>query len=190
MFLVRAGVIRGAPAVHWVHLPSTVFARGTVLPQPPHLCSAFCFWPGGSSGLLCLYDVITQWGVPEIPGEGGLPFGYLLSESSGIALEMINQGLRGFAASGRAGRGWSPFEVGSVEAGSSWEFCLCRPLVCPSRSRPRSLRGIPDLSSVCGVIEVTYRIHFASHLMEADIFHYFEPVGLIFFFFGCSLEEG
>lgn len=77
MFLVRAGVTQGALAVHWVHLPSTDFARGTVLPQPPHLF-AFCFWPGGSSGLLCLYDVITQWGVPEIPGEGG-PFGYLLS---------------------------------------------------------------------------------------------------------------
>lgn len=39
-----------------------------------------------------LYDVITQWGAPGIPGEGG-PFGYLLSLSLGIALEMINEGL-------------------------------------------------------------------------------------------------
>lgn len=44
MFFVRTGVIQGVLAEHWVHLPSTVFASGTVLPLPPslHLLSAFC----------------------------------------------------------------------------------------------------------------------------------------------------
>lgn len=45
MFLVRAGVTQGALAVHWVHLPSTVFAReGRFYPSPPppiFLLSAF-----------------------------------------------------------------------------------------------------------------------------------------------------
>lgn len=42
---------------------------------PPIFASAFC--QEEVLGFLCLYDVITHWGVPEIPGEGG-PFGYLL----------------------------------------------------------------------------------------------------------------
>lgn len=80
---------------------------------------------------------------------------------------------------GELAAGGPPFEVGSIVAGSFWEFCLCGHLLCPSCFRPRGLCGIQDLSSVCRVIGVTYRIHFAFHLMEADIFHYFELVGLI-----------
>lgn len=30
------------------------------------------------------------------------------------------------------------------------------------------------------MIEVTYRTHFTFHLIEDGVFHYFEPVGLIY----------